>query len=340
VRTRRAIGAVLLSALGLALTTSPAAATFHEISIREVYPGSAEHPGAEYVELQMWSPGQNFVGGHLLLTYGPAGSPKEDFLASDVPSGANQSTVLIATAEATEQFGIVPDETLPPADRLDPAAGAVCWQEIDCVSWGNFGGGLPSPAGTPAAAIPNGSALRRTIAPGCATLLEPTDDRDNSAVDLSAAFPAPRPNSVAPAEHSCAARGVQPAGTGGNQGRGAPRTILKGKPAHRTLDRTPTFRFKADEPGSSFQCKLDGKPFRRCRSPFTTAPLALGSHVFRVRARDDSGELDPSPALYRFRVIRLSDRTPGFAYAAAAELRQRTAAELREASPEAQRVTR
>jgi hypothetical protein len=293
-----------ITLLGLVLGVSSASATFHEISIREVYAGSAAHPSSEYIELQMWSAGQNFVGGHDLLAYGPAGSPKENFLASDVSSGANQRTVLIATPEAAEQFGIVADETLSPANQLDPAGGAVCWEEIDCVAWGSFAGPLPSPAGAPAPAIPDGMALRRTIAPGCATLLEPTDDRDNSAADFAVVSPGPRPNSVAPSEHPCGAAGGQaegPHGPGG--GRGAPQTILKGRPPHRTHDRTPTFRFGSDERGSTFQCKLNGKPFRSCRSPFTTRRLALGPHTFKVRARDASGKLDLSPASYSFRVI-------------------------------------
>ncbi len=303
-RTRRAIGTALLATLGMALAASPSAATFHEMSIREVYPGSAERPGSEYVELQMWAPGQNFVGGHLLLTYGSsASSPKEDFLVSDVPAGANQRTVLIATAEAAEQFGVAPDETLEPGDRLDPGGGAVCWGEIDCVAWGNFSGGLPSPAGAPAAAIPNDSALRRTIAPGCASLLEPTDDRDDSTVDFAAVPPAPRPNSVAPSEHGCAA-GNQSGGSGNGQGgKGAPQTLLKHGPGNRTVDRTPTFRFAADEKGVTFQCKLDGKPFKRCRSPYTSSRLLPGRHTFKVRARDGEGKLDPTPASYGFRVI-------------------------------------
>jgi hypothetical protein len=296
--------AVGLGLLGLAVVAPSASATFHEMSIREIYAGSAEHPNADYVELQMWRSGQNFVGGHDLLAYGPAGSPKENFLASDVPGGANQSTILIATQEAAELFGIAADETLSPANQLDPSGGAVCWEDLDCVSWGSFGGSLPSPGGTPAPAIPDGMALRRTIAPGCATLLEPTDDRDNSAADFSVASPAPRPNSVAPSERACGSPGGQAeGGPNGPGGRGAPQTTLKRKPPHKTHDRTPTFRFGADEGGSTFQCKLDRKPFRACRSPYTTKRLALGPHTFKVRARDDSGKLDPSPASYSFRVV-------------------------------------
>jgi hypothetical protein len=148
-------------------------------------------------------------------------------------------------------------------------------------------------------------ALRRTISAGCATLLEPTDDRDNSATDFSPVFPSPRPNSIAPTERACTSTGGQQGGgtggpSGGQGGRGAPQTTLRRKPPRKTHDRTPTFAFAADEAGSTFRCKLDSKRFKACRSPFTTAKLPLGRHTFQVRARDDSGRLDPSPAVYSF----------------------------------------
>jgi hypothetical protein len=280
-------------------------ATFHEMSIREVYAGSTLEPANEYVELQMWRSGQNLVGTHVLRTYGAGGSEiKANVLPSNVPGDANQSTILIATPEAASHFGVAADAELTPSNQLDPNGGAVCWEAIDCVSWGSFSGSLPSPAGTPAAAIPSEMALRRTIAPGCPTLLEPTDDRDNSASDFSAVFPNPRPNSVAPSERACASAGGQQGtgGAGSQAGHGAPQTTLSRKPPRKSRDRTPTFRFVADEAGSTFQCKLDSKPFRSCRSPLTTARLPLGRHTFKVRARDDSGRLDPSPAFYSFKV--------------------------------------
>ena len=62
-------------------------------------------------------------------------------------------------------------------------------------------------AGTPAPALTSGMALRRSIAPGCPTFLEPSDDTDNSAMDFSAATPNPRSNSVTPAETPCASTG-------------------------------------------------------------------------------------------------------------------------------------
>jgi hypothetical protein len=298
----------VVGTMGLSLGVSSAAATFHEMSIREVYPGSSATPDAEYVELQMWSSGQNLVGGHSLRSYDSSGKLlKTTTFGADVAGGANQSTILLGTPAVTAAFGVTPDTAMKP-EQLDPSGGAVCWESIDCVSWGGFSGSLPSPAGSPTApgGIPDGMAIRRTIAPGCPSLLEPTDDRDNSAADFDVVFPNPRPNFVAPSESRCAAAGG-PGGAGGGQGgqggRGAPQTTLRGRPPHRTADRTPTFRFGADEAGSSFQCKIDRKPFRPCRSPFTTKRLALGMHIFKIRARDESGKLDPSPASYRFRVI-------------------------------------
>jgi hypothetical protein len=304
-RTQSALRAGLLALLASLLSASPASATFHEMSIREVYPGSAALPDTEYVELQMWAPGQNLVGGHSLETYSAGGVPiATTTFANDVAGAANQSTILLATPAAETAFGVVPDAAMAP-NQLDPAGGAVCWaQAIDCVAWGNFSGSLPSPAGSPASpsGIPDGMALRRTIAPGCATLLEPTDDRDNSAVDFSPVFPGPRPNSLAPSEHACGSASAQPESPSGPSDHGAPQTKLTHKPPRRTRDRTPTFRFAADEPGSSFQCRLDSKPLQACRSPHTTARLALGRHTFAVRARDDSGSFDPTPVTFAFKV--------------------------------------
>jgi hypothetical protein len=306
VRQARLLVATALAVAGCgAFAVGPASATFHEISIREVYPGSAAQPSSEYVELQMWSGGQEQVGGHPLRTYDASGKEiKANPFPTDVPSGANQSTILMATPEAATQFGVTADAAFETTGQLDPAGGAVCWESLDCVSWGGFKGSLPSPPGPPAAAIPDGMALRRTIAPGCATALEESDDHNDSAADFSAVFPAPRPNSAAPSERACPrAGGGQSEGSGDGNQRGAPQTTLRRKPAKKSRDRTPTFRFTSNESGSTFQCKIDAKPYRTCRSPFTTKRLAFGRHTFKVRARDRSGKLDASPASYAFKVI-------------------------------------
>lgn len=303
---RLLIAVTLATAAASALAASPASATFHEMSIREVYPAG----DSSYVELQMRAGGQNFVGGHHLIAYSPTGTQTDDFqFAANVANGANQSTIVVGDTDYPLTFDEMPspDETDASLD-LSPAGGAVCWTEgspPDCVSWGNFSGSLLSPTGSPAApgGVPAGMALRRSIEAGCPTLLEPSDDHDNSAADFAVVPPAPRPNSAPPTEHPCSRSGGQQTEGSGGGGSGAPQTRLKRKPAKKTHDRTATFRFTSSEPGSTFRCKLDRGLFKPCRSPFTTKQLTLGPHTFKVRARDESGKLDPSPASYSFKIV-------------------------------------
>jgi hypothetical protein len=296
-RRWKAALAASLAPLAIACSAAPAQASFHEMSIREVYPGSIANLSSEYVELQMWSPGQNFVEGHILRTYDAVGTPTKSILPADVKGGANQSTILIGGGETETAFpGIAPDAFLSGVNLLDPAGGAVCWENLDCVAWGSFSGTAAAATGTPAPAIPDGMALRRKIGAGCGTLLEQGDDTNNSAADFEAVFPGPRPNSVAPTEHAC--------GGPGPGGSSAPQTTLKRKPPKKTSDRTPTFRFSSDNGKASFECKLDGKPFRACRSPFTARKLGFGRHTFKVRAKTANGLVDSSPASYAFRVVK------------------------------------
>lgn len=289
------------------LAPASAGASFHLMQVREVYPGSAAAPEAEYVELQMWSGGENFVGGHFVRSYDATGAVvATSTFPANVPNGAIQSTLLLATPQAEAQFGIVADAALVPSKQLSPGGGAVCWEAIDCVSWGNFSGTLPSPAGTPAlpAGIPDGMAIGRSISRGCATLLDPADDSNDSAADFAATSPAPRPNSVPPSERRCTSGGGSGSGSP-SQEEDEPRTALRRKPPKRTADRTPTFRFTSNAQDARFECKLDRKRYRPCRSPFTTKRLGLGPHRFRVRAVDHGLE-DRTPASYRFAVVRRS----------------------------------
>jgi uncharacterized delta-60 repeat protein len=81
-------------------------------------------------------------------------------------------------------------------------------------------------------------------------------------------------------------------------------TITKG-PSGPTTDRTPTFRFRSSEANSSFECRLDRKPFKHCTSPrkFRKA-LGFGKHKFRVRATDEAGNTDATPDLRKFKIVR------------------------------------
>lgn len=91
----------------------------------------------------------------------------------------------------------------------------------------------------------------------------------------------------------------------------APHTFIRQRPRKRVF--TPwrrgraVFKFRSNEAGVLFFCQFDRKRWRRCGPRFVRWFLA-GRHVLRVKARDVAGNVDPTPAVYRFRVRRVSKK--------------------------------
>jgi len=81
----------------------------------------------------------------------------------------------------------------------------------------------------------------------------------------------------------------------------SPETTITKAPPNMTTARRVTYEFISSEAGSSFSCKIDSRPFRPCTSP-KKFKVKRGKHVFKVRATDQAGNTDPTPAKYRFRV--------------------------------------
>ncbi|OJT25163.1 hypothetical protein BO221_12375 [Archangium sp. Cb G35] len=82
-------------------------------------------------------------------------------------------------------------------------------------------------------------------------------------------------------------------------------TIVSGPPV-RTNATNATFDFSSPEAGVTFECSLDGAPFTSCADPESFTGLDERTHTLQVRARDASGNVDPSPATYTWTV----DLTP------------------------------
>jgi len=83
---------------------------------------------------------------------------------------------------------------------------------------------------------------------------------------------------------------------------GAPNTVITAGPAGTSRLRRATFRFGATEQHATFQCQLDGRPWRACTSPTTYSSLAHAGHSFGVRAVGAKHAIDPTPAARTWRV--------------------------------------
>jgi len=280
-------GLAFATATGAALLAlAPAAqADHHFASISEVYPGSAASPSDEFVEVRMWSAGQNLFGSANLVFYNASGMAAGPIDLVNVGNGANQRTALAGTPSAETTFSVQMD-TEYPIGVLATAGGGVCltsdvgFGTIDCVAWGTAN---VSGAGTPAQPPSDGSALRRSIVPGCNTLLESGDDTNDSLADFSSALPTPEPNSATPQTSSC------------------PNTKITKKPKSKTNDRTPKFKFSG---GDSYECKLDNGLFEACDETFTPGKLKLGKHRIAVFAKEDDESFDGTPARYSWKIVK------------------------------------
>jgi subtilisin family serine protease len=62
------------------------------------------------------------------------------------------------------------------------------------------------------------------------------------------------------------------------------------------------FRFVSDQADAGFLCKVDNSAFRSCSARLVRR-FRLGRHVVKVKARGATGLVDPTPAVFRFRVI-------------------------------------
>ncbi len=84
-----------------------------------------------------------------------------------------------------------------------------------------------------------------------------------------------------------------------------PRTRITFAPASRTRSRSPIFRFtdSTGQSGTTFQCKVDRKPWRRCSSPLRLKRLNRGKHVLEIKATNAAGDIEPKPVRRAFKVV-------------------------------------
>ncbi len=91
-----------------------------------------------------------------------------------------------------------------------------------------------------------------------------------------------------------------------------PQTTIDSQPAAITTSTSATFTFSGTDVNGvlRFEASLDGGSFATTSSPVTYSGLALGGHTFAVRAVDNAGNTDASPATYSWTVVTAACDAP------------------------------
>jgi hypothetical protein len=93
-----------------------------------------------------------------------------------------------------------------------------------------------------------------------------------------------------------------------------PNTIIESYPANITSSTSALFEFRSDESNSIFQCQLDSSGYSSCSSPKSYSNLNQGSHTFYVKAQDQAGNIDSSPAYYSWEIDTTAPNTTIYSY--------------------------
>ena len=264
------------------LALAPAAqADHHFVSITEVFPGVSENPAAEFVELQMYSAGQNnFEPGASLSFHNAAGAVDRDASSGRTSrNGANQRTLLIGTPAMETLFGKQADTEyasaaldrcgrrgVPALERLR-ASPLIVWLGVRRRSPAPERLSTRSPMARRSCAT---SALAATRCSNRAT----TRTRA-STTSQPAPSSTPQPNTEAGPTESC------------------PNTKITKKPKAKTKDRTPSSSSRAAT--ASCAASTARRP-RQCDSgQFEPGKLSRGKHEFAVRATEADGSVTAPP---------------------------------------------
>ena len=81
-----------------------------------------------------------------------------------------------------------------------------------------------------------------------------------------------------------------------------PDTVIDSGPPTPTKETSASFSFSADEPGSTFECSLDGEGFAACPTTQSYSGLPEGLRTFKVRAKDLAGNIDSTPATHSWTI--------------------------------------
>ena len=285
----------VVAAIAIALIAAPAAqATFHLIKVREVFPGGRT-PATSSCRCSR--PGRFSGRRPLISVYNSTGRPVH---TSIFPEQCDQLRTTRRSSSRTAASHRLPaagpdevDTNPQPCGRR----GAVCWNRRHLRRTASPGATSPgrsltadrqwSPSARPSPRrITSGKAFRRTIEPGCSTLLEESDDSERQRNGLLGGDADP-------------ARQRHHSDRNDLHGRATQRstTSLHSDEQHQRLNSPIT---PLPRPATSFECKLDvGEPLapastgglNELQRPCRRQPHLPGARRQHVRPRSDPRQL-------------------------------------------------
>jgi hypothetical protein len=281
--TSNAIDSGMLSTYAVAV--SPGGNSVYSISENDDAVARFDRAPGGALTYQGCISGKTEAGGACALIPGAA--------STGANSGLDKLRAMLVSPDGRSVFAAVPQDDAVSRFARDPATGAIA--HASCVT----GEVATGPAGTGAcAAIPsataNGANSGLDNPQSVAISPDGTSFYGGAANGAGIARFAVEPEPPAP---SAEAGDTTP-----------PDTQITDAPKKKSRNKSASFAFISTEPGSTFDCLLDGKQaIRPCTSP-TTVMVKKGKHDFQVRATDAAGNTDPTPATYAWKVKKKKNR--------------------------------
>jgi RHS repeat-associated protein len=246
--------------------------------------------GGPSIPLQVHATGN--VGVDLVKLIGPTGS----VIASTSPDCSDNCPTAVDTGFSVPSSVLSGVDTTVTLDAESPA-GVTATQSIDLLD--------PTPTDTTVLSGPAPTSASSTAAFTFASSI--SGYAFQCEIDDSPWQPCPSPVSysgLADGVHSFAVQAVSPWGFSDptpatrswTVDTTPPDTVIDHGPDPVVVSDSASFDFSSPEPGSTFECQLDGGAWSACPAHDVVSGLADGSHTLGVRAVDVAGNRDASPA--------------------------------------------
>ena len=149
-----------------------------------------------------------------------------------------------------------------------------------------------------------GGPINETISPGGREIPSEISDEDSDRDGLSPIIsPAPTPPSFIPGIGGLPIDGQDTGDEDNKKDETSsdlidPQTVIDSGPPLVSTSTLAIFIFSSSEASSTFECQLDGATSTVCVSPQLYSGLSAGDHNFKVKAIDEAGNADQTPAEY------------------------------------------